>query len=239
MPTLYRIAKWSETYETHDTRKLMRLNWIPVPNKHDGLGFRMIAAEKDSAALFGVWNLLIQVASKTDRGHRGTLERGGNPLTASSLATMTGFPEKTIERGLLFFSHPSIGWLLAEQWQTDLPLSPDASGESPGRREGKGREGKEGNGREAPPATPVSLPFSSPDFAAAWAEYRQHRTEIKKPLTPTATTRALANLAEWGEARAIAAIRYSIANGYRGIFEEHKRHGRNQPETISQKYCQF
>lgn len=159
---LYRIAKWREVYETHETRKLVRLNWIPVPNKHDGLGFRSIAAEKDGAALFGAWNLIVQVASRADREHRGTLIRDETPLSASSLSTMTGFPAKVFERALAFFSQPSIGWLLAEQWQTDLPLSPDVPGDGPGNLpdEGKGMEGKEGKGMDvgrAAGAAPASL----------------------------------------------------------------------------------
>lgn len=194
--TLYKIARWNEVYETHETRKLVRLNWIPVPNKHDGLGFRMIAAEKDSAALFGVWNLLIQVASKSDREHRGILERDGIPLTASALSTMTGFPERAISRALTFFSQPSIGWLLAEQWQTDLPLSPGTSGDRPGNLpdEGNGREWKEGKtvGRAAGAApAPLSLDGfkANPAYQGIDIE-REHAKAVtwcqanRKTLTP-------------------------------------------------------
>lgn len=238
MPTLYRIAKWRETYETHETRKLVRLNWIPVPNKHDGLGFRMVAAEKDGAALFGIWNLLVQVASKTEREQRGTLERDGIPLTARSLATMTGFSEKLFQRAFVFFSQPSIGWLLAEQWQTDLPLSPDGSGDCPGNPpdEGKGREGKEGNGKEGK-AGAAPLPFSSDAFKATWSQWEQHRREIRKPLTPTATRLAFADLAEMGEERATAAILHSISKNYQGIFEDKSRRPVAAHTAVTSKYA--
>lgn len=197
--TLYKIARWNEVYETHETRKLVRLNWIPVPNKHDGLGFRMIAAEKDSAALFGVWNLLIQVASKSDRVNRGTLERDGVPLTARTLSTMTGFPERAIARALTFFSQPTIGWLLAEQWQTDLPLSPGDLPLPPGTHpdEGNGmewKEGKEGKvvGRAAGAApAPLSLDGfkSNPAYQGIDID-REHAKAVtwcqvnRKKLTP-------------------------------------------------------
>ncbi len=180
--TLYRIANWSKNYETHETRKLVRLSWIPITNKHDGLGFRMIAAEKDSAALFGIWNLLIQVASKSDRDTRGVLVRDGIPLSAASLAVMTGFPEKAFSRALSFFSQASVGWIVAEEQQTNLPLSPGNLPESPGNLplspgihpdEGKGREWKEGNGKKdvgrSAGAEPTSISLESLKADPAYA----------------------------------------------------------------------
>ncbi len=63
------------------------------------------------------------------------------------------------------------------------------------------------------------LPFSSPAFEAAWADFTQHRLEIKKKLTPKASEGALASLAKMGEARAVAALRHTIAQGWQGIRE--------------------
>lgn len=65
------------------------------------------------------------------------------------------------------------------------------------------------------------LPFKSSDFAAAWADWKQHRKEIRKKLTPTSVKRQLAKLAAMGEQRAIAALNHSILNGWQGIFEPH------------------
>jgi hypothetical protein len=65
----------------------------------------------------------------------------------------------------------------------------------------------------------LALPFASPEFADAWANWGKHRTEIRKPLKPTATKAQLAKLAAMGEARAIAAINHSLANQWTGIFE--------------------
>lgn len=86
-------------------------------------------------------------------------------------------------------------------------------------REGKGRERKgkeregEGEGRE------IALPFSSPDFSLFWGNWLQHRQEIKKPLTPTSAKQQLEKLKDIGEARSIAALKHSMANGWQGIFE--------------------
>jgi hypothetical protein len=67
--------------------------------------------------------------------------------------------------------------------------------------------------------TPPPLPFSSAAFAEAWEDWKQHRKEIKKPLTFTSTKQQLQNFAAWGEVRSIAAIRFTIGNGWQGIRE--------------------
>jgi hypothetical protein len=76
-------------------------------------------------------------------------------------------------------------------------------------------------------ASKVSLPIQSEAFREAWLLWCQHRTEIKKPLKPTSCDQQLKQLAEWGEARAIAAIRYTVAKGWQGIQEpDAKRNGK-------------
>lgn len=65
---------------------------------------------------------------------------------------------------------------------------------------------------------PASL--DTPEFKAAWGEWREHRKQIRKPLTPMSARKGLAQCEAMGAARAIAAINRSIANGWRGIFED-------------------
>ncbi len=69
----------------------------------------------------------------------------------------------------------------------------------------------------------IPLELSSAAFAAAWADWETHRREIKKPLKPTSAKGQLGMLAAWGEARAIAAIRHTIAMGWQGIREPEQR----------------
>lgn len=129
---LYRIKDWSRHYETHESRKLKRLDWVAMPNKHDGLGFRLVAAEKDAPVLLAAWTLIVQIASRGDKDARGALSRDGRPLTSREMALMTGFPAKIFDRAFTFFTQDRIGWLVAEQWQTDLPLLADEPAESAG-----------------------------------------------------------------------------------------------------------
>lgn len=67
--------------------------------------------------------------------------------------------------------------------------------------------------------TPILESLECEAFKSAWTEWRQHRREARKPLTPTAERKQLAKLAAWGPDRAVEAIGLSISNGWAGIFE--------------------
>lgn len=68
-------------------------------------------------------------------------------------------------------------------------------------------------------ASPTPLPFDSAGFRDAWNLFEQHRREIRKPLTKTATDLTFDQLSKIGEVRAIAAIRHTIQKGWQGIRE--------------------
>ena len=90
----------------------------------------------------------------------------------------------------------------------------DVTGDVEKRREEK-RRGSCTNVQE----TPLPPELQTTEFLSAWSDWLQHRAEIRKPLKPTATANKLRELAKWGPARAVAAIRHSIGNGWQGIFE--------------------
>ncbi len=81
----------------------------------------------------------------------------------------------------------------------------------------------EPRGRKAAPAEPLpDLPpelAGSPEFREAWREWQEHRRQKRQPLTATAAKHQLRNFQEWGVARALSALRHSLANGYQGVFE--------------------
>jgi hypothetical protein len=56
-------------------------------------------------------------------------------------------------------------------------------------------------------------------FRRVWQEWQRHRCEMKKPLTKETTRKQLKKLAAMGEIRAVAALEFSITNGWQGIFE--------------------
>jgi len=73
----------------------------------------------------------------------------------------------------------------------------------------------------APKFDPASLPLPhGPGLAGAWAEFAQHRREIRAPLTPTAALRIVGDLAAVNESAAVEALRKSVKHGWRGVFVE-------------------
>jgi hypothetical protein len=74
--------------------------------------------------------------------------------------------------------------------------------------------------RPSPPKfDPASLPLPhGAGLARAWAEFAQHRREIKAPLTPTAAKRIVDDLAAVNESIAVEALRKSVKHGWRGVF---------------------
>jgi len=76
--------------------------------------------------------------------------------------------------------------------------------------------------RSSPPKfDPATLPLPhGAGLARAWAEFAQHRREIKAPLTPTAAKRIVDDLAAVNEVAAVEALRKSVKHGWRGVFVE-------------------
>lgn len=97
----------------------------------------------------------------------------------------------------------------------------DDSGTETVTREEKRREEDKYN----KPLTP--LPFSSPNFAAAWERWKVYRSEIRKPLKPSTIKQQFADFAAWGEADSIEAIDTAIRNGWQGVFRPKDNHGKD------------
>jgi len=67
--------------------------------------------------------------------------------------------------------------------------------------------------------TPLPPSVDTDEFRAAWNDWQAHRREIKKALTPTQAEKQLAQFAEWGVRRSVAAIKHTITMGWQGIRE--------------------
>jgi uncharacterized protein YdaU (DUF1376 family) len=75
-------------------------------------------------------------------------------------------------------------------------------------------------GRSSKPRWNGSLPDEwPPELAEAMADFKAHRDEIRKPITPRAGTMLLRQIEDMGPARAVAAIQHTIANGWQGLRE--------------------
>ncbi len=106
---MYRIRDWNQLYEKAQTRSCKVMNWVAIPNKHDGAGYATLASHKQACELFTAWILILEVASKMPT--RGDLFKDGKPLSASDLAKRTRFPERIFSRAFDTLTLPEIGWL--------------------------------------------------------------------------------------------------------------------------------
>ena len=101
------------------------------------------------------------------------------------------------------------------------------------RREEKRREEVKPQATDTPE---FELPFASDQFRDAWQDFVAMRSEIKKPLKPTAIKLSLSKLQAMGEATAIRSLKDSTANQWQGLFEPkelskigHNGSGQNDP----------
>ena len=102
------IVDWERHYENNRTRELKKMQWVPMPNRHDGDGYTQLLDHPRGAAHFGAWCALVEVASKCDV--RGTLMRDGDkPHDEASLARITRIPEKVWKEALPRLLN--IGWI--------------------------------------------------------------------------------------------------------------------------------
>lgn len=152
MKTCYGIRDWNDHFENSQSRKCSRTSWIPVPNKHDGKGYRRLIQKPNGAALYAAWVLMLQVASKCPT--RGVLADDDGPLDADDLSAKTGCPAELFAEAFEFLSTDRVKWLVTESapatdgrqgacsqtTTSELPDHPAASSQN--RTEGNGTEGK-------------------------------------------------------------------------------------------------
>jgi len=86
---------------------------------------------------------------------------------------------------------------------------------------------------KAQPKTEFPEELDTPEFREVWAEWIQHRIELKKPMKPTSAKTLLKKLAAAGEQKAIESITHSIANGWQGVFEPSAGAVGNQKDMFS------
>lgn len=184
---LIRISKWDETFETKDTRKLVRMRWLHAPTGTDSAGYvALMAAGTDGVLALGVFQAICQWSATCRPGVRGTCARSdGRPLTVPQLASFLRISTGVLERAIPLLASPDVGWLSIE----NIGVSDESPGDppvisrsSPGHlplfplgedRRGLERSGLEGSVTESagptsvPPAK-TATPPGYQEFVAAW-----------------------------------------------------------------------
>jgi hypothetical protein len=84
---MLRIKDWNDHYENNRTRILKKLDWVPIPNSMDGLGYIGLMDHPNAAAHFGAWIAMVEIASRCEP--RGCLLRNGKELDAKTLSVLS------------------------------------------------------------------------------------------------------------------------------------------------------
>ena len=148
----------------------------------------------------------------------------------------------------------SVGWLEVNESGVRLPNFEEHNGQTAKQRALTGRRMKRyRDARSVTSASPekrreekrvliqegagevVPSAIDTPDFRAAWSDWKQHRREKRKPVTPLSAKQALLELEAMGSERAVAAIRHSIGKGWVGIFPP-DRSGAAKPQPVVGTY---
>lgn len=135
---LYRVVDWGSRFENAGTRKYKKLNWMPISNRFDEIGFRYLTSESNPAELYGAFVAMVMVASRVPMAERDgrLIFEGGRALTAKDLSVQTGFSEELFTRALVVLSKPVIGWLegVSPTMPVESPIAPEDSGKKRRRR---------------------------------------------------------------------------------------------------------
>lgn len=114
MATVYRIAKWTETFERAETRKLKTLHWVSMPLSFNTAGFHAMVDHfgDEFVAAMGTWDLLVRFVAQCECDRRGILaDRRGNPLTLAHISRVTCAPVEWLRRVIEWAATPEVGWI--------------------------------------------------------------------------------------------------------------------------------
>lgn len=112
MPTVYQVARWSEVFETAESRKYRRLPWISERTDFDSTGWQQGLDQfgpTEWCSIYGAWMVIVRVAAAGKT--RGVLAGDkGEPWTAARIARPAGVDAALIQRAMDWAV--SIGWLI-------------------------------------------------------------------------------------------------------------------------------
>lgn len=108
-----RIKGWKETYETAASRRLVKLDWVPVkvPNRSHGL-IVLKTYGKDGNAARGLYFDLIAITAQLRPEHRGNLCRSdGRPLSLRAISGHVDMRVEDVQELLGLLMSDDVGWI--------------------------------------------------------------------------------------------------------------------------------
>lgn len=164
----YVVKDWESHFENSESRKVKHLRWVPMPNRHDGKGYRRLLKHPRHVEIFCAWCLILQVASRMPV--RGTLADEDGDLNSEDLADKTGFASELFDLAFNVLSSNKIGWIRNDSESGEHPGTSGEAGAASGGAglEGKGIEGKGTLSADADAADPAKAdPAKQPAAADA------------------------------------------------------------------------
>ena len=121
---MYKISKWSETFETADTRKRQRLGWFMCPSGNESAGYmELMSRGEDGVLAFGVFIAICQWSATRTKEQRGLICRNdGREMSLELLASTIRISPEIICRSVPILCHPDIAWMTCENTGSAISL---------------------------------------------------------------------------------------------------------------------
>lgn len=178
MTKLYSVKDWGRIYENAGSRKIAgRLDWVPIPTRHDGLSYKRLMRRNDGLELYACWILIVAVAAKCPT--RGVLADDDGPLSAEDVALKAGVSSDAMIRAFEVFASKEIGWLIGRQVvdQREQLLLQDRTGQDL-----TGPEPASAGFAETPKASSTKPADDSPVFLVFECVGRPSEFELRESL---------------------------------------------------------
>ena len=113
---VWRIAKWSEVFETAQSREYKSLPWVSMPTDMHSNGYQDLVDQFGAEALviYGAWTAFVSVAAKCPK--RGTLATSkGQPYSLTRIIREAYLHPDTLpvfEKLVAWASSEAIGWIV-------------------------------------------------------------------------------------------------------------------------------
>ena len=225
MDKIIEINKWSEVFESANSRKRQRLGFYYMPSGCDSAGYLALVSEFEPAEAwqaYGIFVAMCQQAATMKKDVRGKFINNNNqPMTTRQIAMLIRCDHDILIRSLEILMDTRIAWISASDVPpichssaTSVPQNSGFVIKDKVKEEGKGEGKGEGEGQE----TVATLPFDSLEFTDAWNEWQTYLKQKRKTPTELTTTKQLKQLSTLTEQDAIKTLDQSIQNGWQGLF---------------------
>lgn len=131
--TVYQIRDWNIHFENAQTRSVSNCSFVCVPNKQHGMGFSYVMDEKDGAAIYGIWSMILAACSQQRRPRQGWLTSNGTetgtPWGCDDMGVKFRRPASEIKRALDVLCTEKVAWIIAHGKKPDEPTTDEGGGQ--------------------------------------------------------------------------------------------------------------